>query len=212
MPAWLTNLLISVGSILLTLTTTLIFNRLVGVPKELKKQKETAKQKEEQMKQENNIRDQKLAALEAAVASLPGYRAQSLQIQQQLQNADTTILATCQQIQASVIDNQNILNNRMAELSATLSTRLDRLEKRERNKLRDKILEEYRLFTDLAKNPQQAWSEMEQHAFFELVKDYESLGGNDYVHSTVIPAMNELNVVLMSDKITLTELMHSRKM
>ena len=51
---------------------------------------------------------------------------------------------------------------------------------------------------------------MEHHAFFELVRDYEDLGGNDYVHSTVLPAMNELEVVLMSNKLRLAELMSSR--
>jgi hypothetical protein len=51
---------------------------------------------------------------------------------------------------------------------------------------------------------------MEQHAFTELVKDYEDLGGNDYVHSTVVPAMNELEVVKMDNKQRLAELMHSR--
>ena len=45
-----------------------------------------------------------------------------------------------------------------------------------------------------------AWSEMEHHAFFELVRDYEDLNGNDYVHSTVIPAVNELSVIPMTDK------------
>ena len=40
-----------------------------------------------------------------------------------------------------------------------------------------------------------AWSEMEYHSFFKLVEDYESLGGNDYVHKTIVPAMNELDAV-----------------
>ena len=57
-----------------------------------------------------------------------------------------------------------------------------------------------------------AWSEMEHHAFFELVRDYEDLNGNDYVHTTVIPAMNELMVVSMSDKQTLAKLMSSRNL
>jgi hypothetical protein len=74
------------------------------------------------------------------------------------------------------------------------------------------LLDEYRLFTDETKNPMLAWSEMEHHAFFELIKDYEDLNGNDYVHSTVIPAMNELMVVSMSDKVLLAKLMVSRKL
>jgi mRNA-degrading endonuclease RelE of RelBE toxin-antitoxin system len=199
MPSWILNTLGAIGSILLSLTVTLIFNRLVGIPKELRAQREAAKQKEEQIAKENRERDAKIASLENAVNALPTYRAQSLQIQSQLQNADKEILAKCNDIKDSVKENQNVLNYR-----------LDRLEKREKNTYRAKILDEYRLFTDERKNPMRAWSEMEHHAFFELVKDYEDLGGNDYVHSTVLPAMNELEVVLMSNKVRLAELMSSR--
>ena len=53
---------------------------------------------------------------------------------------------------------------------------------------------------------------MEHHAFFRLVEDYEDLGGNDYVHSDVLPAMNKLEVVRMDDKQTLLALMSSRKL
>lgn len=200
MPIWFLNTMGAVGSIVLSLTVTLIFNRLVGLPKEIKKQKEASRLKEEQLKKENADRDAKIASLEIAVNALPGYRAQSLQIQAQLQSTDKAILEACTAIKASVQENQNVLN-----------TRLDRLEKREKNAIRAKLLDEYRLFTDESKNPMLAWSEMEHHAFFELVKDYEELNGNDFVHSTVLPAMNELRVILMSDKQALLELMHSRK-
>lgn len=199
MPNWLLNTLGAIASAVLSLTVTLFFNKVVGLPKELKKQKDAAAQREAQLQQENHARDIKIAALENAVNALPGYRAQSLSIQAQLQNTDKEIISLCSTIKDSVKENQDILN-----------TRLDRLEKREKNALRAKILDEYRLFTDESKNPMRAWSEMEHHAFFELVKDYEDLGGNDYVHSTVLPAMNELEVVLMSNKLRLAELMSSR--
>lgn len=201
MPGWLITMLSSAGTLVVTLTVTLLFNKLVALPKELKKQKEIEKLREEQTKQENKARDAKIAALEAQVNALPGYRAQSLQIQTQLQNSDKEILAACNEIKNGVINNQKVLNER-----------LDRLEKREKNSIRAKLLDEYRLFTDEAKNPMLAWSEMEHHAFFELVKDYEDLKGNDYVHSTVIPAMNELIVVPMSDRQMLLQLMNSRKL
>jgi hypothetical protein len=201
MPVWLTALLTTIGSIVLSLTVTLIFNKTVSLPKEFKKRKAQEKAKEEQLKQENRARDAKIASIEATIKELPSYRAQSLQIQQQLQSTDKDILAACADIKSSVLDNQHVLNER-----------LDRLEKREKNAIRAKLLDEYRLFTDEAKNPMLAWSEMEHHAFFELVRDYEDLHGNDYVHSTVIPAMNELAVIPMSDKYTLLELMNSRKL
>jgi hypothetical protein len=201
MPGWLLNILASIGTILLTLTVTFLFNKLVGVPKELKKQRELERQREEQLKQDNAARDAKIAELEAAINALPGYRAQSMQIQTSLQNADREILNACADIKNSVLENQHVLNER-----------LDRLEKREKNALRAKLLNEYRLFTDETKNPLLAWSEMEHHAFFELVRDYEDLGGNDYVHSTVIPAVNELDVIAMTDKEALLRLMNSRKL
>lgn len=201
MPGWLSETLSHILTIILTLSTTLIFNKLVGVPKEIQKQKEIAKQQEERLKQDNCARDAKIAALESTVNALPGYRAQSLQIQAQLQDTDRELLKVCTDIKKGVIDNQNILNER-----------LDRLEKREKNSIRAKLLDEYRLFTDETKNPMLAWSEMEHHAFFELVRDYEDLHGNDYVHSTVIPAMNELAVIPMSDKASLAKLMSSRKL
>lgn len=200
MPGWLITVLTTIGTIVLSLSVTLIFNKIVGLPKELKKQKEAEKAKEEQIKKENCERDAKILALEAAVNALPGYRAQSLQIQQQLQSTDQEILAALTDIKSGIKENQNILN-----------TRLDRLEDREKNVIRAKLLDEYRLFTDEHRNPLLAWSEMEHHAFFKLVSDYEGLNGNDYVHSDVIPAMNKLGVVPMSDKEALVQLMQSRR-
>ena len=197
MPDWL----VTVGTLVLSLSVTFIFNKVVGLPKEIKKQRAAEKAKEEQLNKENLARDAKLAELQAAVDALPGYRAQSLQIQAQLQNTDKEILRACVDIKDNMLENRAVLNER-----------LDRLEKREKNAIRAKLLDEYRLFTDESKNPMLAWSEMEHHAFFELVRDYEDLNGNDYVHSTVIPAMNELIVIPMSDKQSLLKLMNSRRL
>lgn len=188
MPGWLVNILITAATLVVTLTITFLFNKLVAMPKERARRQAEENARTEQLQQENQERDRKITILEAAVASLPGYREQSLQIQQQLQTADTTILATCQQIQAGVAENQRILN-----------ARLDKLEKREKNAIREKLLNEYRLMTSDKLNPSKCWSEMEHHAFFELVSDYEDLGGNDYVHSIVIPEVNELMVIPMTD-------------
>ena len=201
MPIWLLNILGASGSIVLSLTITFIFNKLVGLPKELKKQREAEAQKEATLRQENCTRDAKIAALESAVNALPGYRAQSLQIQQQLQSTDQEILTALTDIKDNMLTNRAILNER-----------LDRLEDREKNAIRAKLIDEYRLFTDETKNPMLAWSEMEHHAFFALVSDYEDLKGNDYVHNTVIPAMNMLRVIRMDDRAALLELMSSRRL
>lgn len=208
-------------SVVVTLAATMIFNKLVGLPKAINKQKEEARLEKERQKQEiadlriqqeqrlSELHEQyeqqlgsliaRLTPLEASVAALPSYRQQSLDIQGQLRAADSAILEACEAIKAGVQENQNILN-----------ARLDRLEHREKNSLRQKLLQEYRLFTDPAKNPMGAWSEMEHHSFFELVKDYEDLGGNDFVHSVVLPSVNKLTVIQMSDTEALYKLMQSR--
>lgn len=191
----------TVMTLIVSLTVTLIFNKVVNLPKERQKQKEADEAALELAEQANKERDEKIANLENAINELPKYRAQSIQIQAQLQSTDTEILKACEDIKSNMLENRVVLNER-----------IDRLEKREKNAIRAKLLDEYRLFTDEVKNPMLAWSEMEHHAFFELVKDYEDLNGNDYVHSTVIPAMNELIVISMSDKQMLLKLMNSRKL
>lgn len=150
---------------------------------------------EERKQQEEDIQE----ALDG-VRALPNYRQKSLEIQQELKDNDNKILDTCKKIQDGVNENQRILNER-----------LDKLEDRERNDLREKILNMHRLFTSKKRNPMQAWSEMERDSFNELIKDYESLNGNGHIHTVVIPEMNALRVILMTDMEALAELFHSRE-
>lgn len=137
-------------------------------------------------------RDADIAEALEGARSIPG-------IEQELKSADNEILKTCATIQAGVAENQKILIER-----------LDKLEEREKNALRAKILDMHRLFTSKQKNPMQAWTEMERDAFFDLIKDYESLNGNGHVHTVVIPEMNMLDVYSMSNKKLIEELFHSR--
>ena len=134
------------------------------------------------------------------VRALPDYRKKSIEVQKELKDTDKKILDTCKLIQDGVNANQQILNER-----------LDKLEDRERNALRAKILEMHRLFTSKKKNPMQAWTEMERDAFNDLITDYESLDGNGHVHTVVIPEMHQLRVILMSDLEAVAELFHSRE-
>ena len=184
---------------LASLLVTFIFNKVAGIPKDLKKQRESDRKRIENIEETVEKMEERLAKVEEAVGHYPEYRAQSLQIQNQLEQKDNHILEVCDSIKSAVIANGERINER-----------LDDLERREKNALRAKILDEYRLYTDERKNPKQAWTEMEHHSFFKLVEDYESLGGNDYVHSTVLPAMNELDVISMSDLDKLKELYQSR--
>ena len=184
---------------LASLLVTFIFNKVAGIPKELKKQREADRKRIANIEETVEKMEERLAKVEEAVGHYPEYRAQSLQIQNQLEKTDNHILEVCDSIKSAVIANGERIDKRLGDL-----------EKREKNALRAKILDEYRLYTDERKNPMKAWSEMEYHSFFKLVEDYESLGGNDYVHKTIIPAMNELDVISMSDPDKLKELYQSR--
>ena len=87
----------------------------------------------------------------------------------------------------------------------------DEIQRRERNKLRDRLLQSYRYYTSAEKNPLKAWSEMEAEAYWKIFKDYEELKGNGYVHTEVQPAMNDLEVIPMHETARISELMQSRK-
>jgi hypothetical protein len=121
-------------------------------------------------------------------------------LKEELKSSEDRIVDLCQTIQDGVNENQRILNER-----------LDRLEDRERNSLRAKILDMHRLFTSTKKNPLLAWTEMERDAFNDLISDYESLNGNGHVHTVVIPDMHKLRVIPMTDLESLAELFHSRE-
>lgn len=186
-------------TVFVSLLVTFIFNKVSGIPAEMKKQKKAQQDKIDTIECNINAIDARLAKVEESVSHYPEYRQQSLKIQQDLQKADTAIVDLCKEIRDDVIANRQVLNDRLQSLEA-----------REKNSLRAKILNEYRLYTDEYKNPMQAWSEMEHHSFFKLVEDYESLGGNDYVHRTILPAMNELDVIPMDNLDALKELYQSR--
>jgi hypothetical protein len=51
---------------------------------------------------------------------------------------------------------------------------------------------------------------MEKHSFNELVRDYESLGGNDYVHKVILPDMARLSVISMDNLAEVKKLYESR--
>jgi hypothetical protein len=193
-----------------SLLVTYLFNKISGVPKKISDEKKAREQKMTCLEQKNAALETKvetlttelstrLTVVEEAVSHYPEYREQSLHIQQQLQEADTGILDVCKAIKDDVVANREMLDSRLKSL-----------ENREKNALREKIYHLWRTFTDLNLNPMQAWTDMERHSFNELVRDYESLGGNDYVHKVIIPAMARLNVVYMDDLDAVKELFESR--
>lgn len=117
-----------------------------------------------------------------AVRKYPEYRQQSIEIQRLLET----------EIQELRTAQQDTLNRlvRMEELS----------EQRDRNKLRDLLLQNYRYYTNKDTNPSQTWTRMESEAFWELFRDYELAGGNGYMHTDVLPAMERLVIVEMGEK------------
>ena len=104
--------------------------------------------------------------------------------------------------------------NKLRGAQQEIAEKQDAFEEQHRNhslnKLRDRLLGSYRYYTDPKKNPLQAWSEMEKEAFDKLFYDYEELGGDGFMHSTVEPAMAALEVVLMTDTARLAEVMKQR--
>lgn len=112
-------------------------------------------------------------------------------------------------------DSLETVLNEILEAQKVIVAKQDAFEAENRshnlNKLRDRLLQSYRYYTSIEKNPLGAWSEMEQEAFDKLFKDYEALGGNGFMHTTVAPAMTALEVVHMDNQNRMAELMKSRK-
>lgn len=194
------NIWATIYSVLITLTVTFIFNYFVGLPKKIRNDKEQDKKIVNNLILRIDSQEQNIKKLQDIVDKLPQYREQSLKIQAELKETDVSITELCETIKNEVVENRT-----------EVMQKLNRLEEREKNALRAKILEEHRFYTDEQRNPLKAWSEMEEHSFRKLVEDYEALGGNDYVHEIVLPDMNRLDVISMQDSIRLKELYDSRK-
>ena len=111
----------------------------------------------------------------------PEYRQQSLQIQKDLTNR------------------MNTMGQAIDGLAKSLADMKEVTDRRERNRIRDRLLQAYRYYTNPESNPNQSWNNMEAEAFWEMFKDYEDAGGNGFMHSVVMPAMEKLKVVDVID-------------
>lgn len=138
-------------------------------------------------------RNQKLQQALDAISKYPQYRQQSIDMQKKLQGA---------------IDE---LSNSVSRIEQKQLQMDEEKRQRDLNRLRDSLLQSYHYYTNKEKNPLQAWSEMEKEAFYKLFKDYENLGGDGYMHTTVQPAMDDLKVIFMHEEEEVVKLMHSRK-
>jgi len=76
----------------------------------------------------------------------------------------------------------------------TISSKLDEMQRKsdeaEVSKLRDMLMKYYNKYKSADE-----WSLLDKEAFNSLLKQYESRGGDGYIHSVVVPVMEELKVV-----------------
>ena len=94
------------------------------------------------------------------------------------------------------------IEGQISELKGMYTDITDRLtqmeeltNRRERNKIRDRLLHNYRYYTNPETNPTRSWTRMESEAFWELFSEYEEAGGDGYMHTVVMPAMQVLRIV-----------------
>lgn len=120
----------------------------------------------------------------AATRKYPEYRQQSIKIQELLED-EIQELRTMQQETMKRLDKIEEQNRRIEEEN----------KRRECNKLRDLLLQNYRYYTNEEANPSRSWTRMESEAFWELFRDYENAGGDGYMHTVVQPEMERLLIV-----------------
>lgn len=142
----------------------------------IKEQEQKTKQEEEYKKKINDAWNE--------TQKYPMYRAQSIQIQSDL---ETKI--------SGVRDEESNIMKEIKKISDRIAKMEEGAREREKNRLRDLLIKYYKHYTSLEANPSQSWTDMEKMSYDALLKDYEELGGNDYIHLTVDPAMKELNVI-----------------
>lgn len=201
------DLLKSGLTVLVTLTVTFLFNYFVGLPKRKKKIKEDEQKEKQDLIASNSKQSEDIKKLKEDVATLQQAMKDTKQCMKQ---ADTAILDQLETSSTNILNLCDAIQEKLELEHAAVMDKLARLEHREKNRIRASLIAEYNLFTNPKKNPMLAWSEMEHDAFFKQVADYEDLGGNDYIHSEVLPAMNKLTMIPMTDVTTLEEMFKQR--
>lgn len=146
-------------------------------------------------------RDDEIEEAITEVRKYPEYRKQSIEVQEEINKHFSKI--------DEKFDN-------MQKTNTEIIKKLDQIEeerqKRDRNTLREYLLQGYRIFADIDKNPMQAWSEMEADSYWNIFSNYEDCNGDGYMHTIVQPAMSKLTVIKMDDEQGMFELMQSRKL
>ena len=136
-----------------------------------------------QQHEARKLKDAQLQEALDGVHKYPEYRQQSVEIQQELKGDIQELRESQQELRQT---QQDIIKH-LTEIE-------EQNKRKERNKLRDLLLQNYRYYTNKETNPSQSWSKMEAEAFWELFGDYEDAGGNGYMRTIVMPAMQCLSV------------------
>lgn len=146
-----------------------------------------------------------LAEALAGVRQMPKYRDDSIKIRGQLEQ--------------KITDVHDEMNDKFGDLTKKFDALMDRIDamdadnkKRARNRIREELMQGYRMFTDPVKNPMKAWSSLEHDSWFLLYEDYLDCHGNGDMQYRICPEMNNLDIIHMDDTEKLYELMHSRKL
>ena len=95
------------------------------------------------------------------------------------------------------IRHDDMLRNDITALKASIKTISIQLIEMQRKQdeaevanMRDRLIQYYRKFQHA-----DSWSRLEKDAFENLLKEYENRGGDGYIHSVVLPVMEELKVI-----------------
>ena len=130
------------------------------------------------------LKDAQLQEALDGVHKYPEYRQQSLEIQKEL----TDNIRELRETQQELRETQQAIIQQLREME-------EQKKRKERNKLRDLLLQYYRRYADKETNPSQTWPRIEAESFWALFSDYEEAGGNGHMKDEVGPAMRSLTIV-----------------
>jgi hypothetical protein len=137
-----------------------------------------------QQREIHKLKDAQLQEALDGVHKYPEYRKQSLEIQQELKGDICELRATQQELRKT---QQEIIKH-LTEIE-------EQNKRKDRNKLRDLLLQYYRRYGSKEANPSQTWPKIEAESFWALFADYEEAGGNGHMKNDVEPAMRRLSIV-----------------
>ena len=138
-------------------------------------------------------RDKQIKIVLDEVNKYPTYRQQSIEVQKELR---------------SDIKNLTVAVEKIGQRQDEIETER---KQRKLNELREKLTALHQMYTSPEKNPKQAWTALEKEAFNGIFDNYESLGGNSFMHTVVRPDMDRLRVIPMHESAEILALMQSRK-